>query len=351
MNNDSGSDKRNMVGLPTVRQALLAERVPGGIRCGLCRQRCVITEDEKGFCGTRMNIEGELFTLVYGDIVSAESRPMEIKPFFHFHPGKSTMTICSPSCNLRCPWCQNSPLSRAAPRPLRSRYVGMEEIIEAARAAGDIGLCVSFTEPTMLFEYCLGLFREARSARMVNTFVSNGYMTPEALHMLARAGLDAINIDVKGSDEVYREYCEGREGDLPVWENIKGALELGLHVEVVHLVVTGLSDNEEAFREICRKHLQFAGPAVPLHVTAYRPAHEYHKPATSIGFLEYAYRAAKEAGILFPYIGNVPGHPYENTYCPKCGELLLERSGFRLERDLTEEGRCNSCGYLLPIVW
>ena len=335
---------------PAFRKALLAEPAGDRIRCGLCYQRCLIPDGEFGLCATRVNLSGELYTTVYGDILACESRPVEIKPFFHFHPGKTMMTFCGPSCNLRCQWCQNHSLSRAMPKPPGVRRVDPSEIIDAARAAGDIGLCASFTEPTLLFEFCLELFRESREIGMVNTFVSNGYMRPEALNMLARSGLNAINIDIKGSDGVYREQCRAGLGDRPVWENVRFALALGLHVEVVHLVVSGLNDSEGAFHEICSKHLEFAGPEVPLHITSYRPAYRYRQPPTSIDFLERAYHAAREAGILFPYLGNVPGHAFENTYCPDCGKLLLARSGFRLEQDLTEGYRCGSCGFRLPVV-
>jgi pyruvate formate lyase activating enzyme len=345
-------ERGRLLELPTVHKAYLVEKTYGetDVRCGVCAQACRVPEGDKGFCETRVNIERELYTLTYGDVIAAESRPVEIKPFFHFHPGKSMMTIAGPSCNLRCPWCQNHELSRAVPRPLKARHVPMREVVDAAEAAGDIGICVSFTEPLMLFEYCLGLFRESGARGMVNAFVSNGYMTSDALHMLARAGLNAMNVDIKGNERVYRECCGGRAGDLPAWETVRNALKMGVHVEVVHLVVTGLNDREEEFREVCVKHLEYGGPEVPLHITAYRPAFEYDRPATSLRFLEWAYVAAKESGILFPYLGNVREHPYENTFCPGCGELLLERSYFELKRDLTDDGKCPSCGRQIPLV-
>ncbi|MBU1672030.1 MAG: radical SAM protein [Actinobacteria bacterium] len=349
---DSNDDPRKMIDLPTVHKAYLVEKTWGetGVRCCACAQACEIAEGETGLCGTKINIERELYTMNYGDVIVAESRPVEIKPFFHFHPGKTLMTIAAPGCNLSCPWCQNSELSRARPRPLVARQVPMNEVIEAAEAAGDIGVCVSLTEPMTLFEYSLGLFREAGAHKMVTTFVSNGYLTPEAVHMLARAGLSAINVDVKGSERVYRELCGGRAGDEPVWETVKNAAEMGVHVEVTHLVVTGLSDTEESFRAICEKHLEFAGPDIPLHITAYRPAGGYDAPPTPVEFLERAHAVARDMGLRFPYVGNIPGHPLANTVCPECGELCLERLDDGLARDLTSEYRCPGCGYRLPIV-
>jgi len=345
-------EKKGLIELPTVRKAYLFEKTYGTktVRCILCEQRCEIEEGKSGKCGTRINIDGELQTMTYGDIVCCESRPVEIKPFFHFHPGKTLLTFCCPSCNLSCPWCQNHTLSRAKPRPLKARHVPISELLESATNSEDIGFCASFTEPTLLLEYCLGLFREAKAKGLVNTFVSNGYMTSEALHMLKRAGLDAINIDIKGSDAVYREYCGGKKGDEPPWRNIKDAIEMGIHVEVTHLVVTGLNDNENSIIEIVKKHLEFAGPKTPLHFTAYRPAHKYDAPPTHVSILEHAYEIAKKEGILFPYVGNVSGHKYENTYCPECGKLLLERSGFTLSRNNTSDWKCPDCGYALPVV-
>lgn len=342
-----------MLKLPTVHRAYLTERRRGEntIRCGVCGQACVIAEGGRGSCGTRLNAEGELYTLAYGDLLAAESRPVEIKPFFHFHPGSTMLTICGPSCNLRCPWCRDYELSRSLPNPFEAHYAPMKEVVREAAGGGDAGICVSFTEPLTLFEYCLGLFRESKARGMSNAFVSNGYMTYEALHMLARAGLDAINVEVKGSDALYRERCGARAGDAPAWSTIANALDLGLHVEVVHLVVTGLNDDRGSFEEICVKHLRFAGPEVPIHVTACVPAHEYLEPGTDLEFLEWAYVSAGEAGIRYRYLGNVPGsHPGLNTWCPDCGRMLLERDGLALTRDLTIGWQCPDCGHRLPVI-
>lgn len=349
---DPTVEGRQMIDLPTVHKAYLVEQTYGTqtVSCGVCVQHCEIEPEARGLCETRLNVDGQLYTLTYGDVVSCESRPVEIKPLFHFHPGKTMLTIAGPSCNLRCPWCQNSEISRAVPRPLKARHVPMREIAEQAEASGDVGVCVSFSEPLMLFEYCLGLFRELGGRKLVSAFVTNGYMTSDAVHMLARAGLGAMNVDIKGSDKVYEELCGGKAGALPAWETVKNAKEMGIHVEVTHLVVTGLSDTEESFSEVISRHLEYAGPEVPLHINAYLPAFEYDAPPTSVEFLERAHAMAKEAGILFAYVGNVVGHPLANTLCPQCGALLLERSNGRLERDLTEGGSCPSCGYALPLV-
>lgn len=341
-----------IIDLPTVHKAYLVEQTYGTqtVRCGVCAQRCEIDPDARGKCETRLNLEGQLYTLTYGDLLTCESKPVEMEAFYHFHPGKSMMAISTASCNFDCPWCQNHLHSTTAPRPLQARHVPMREVAAAALAEGDIGVCVSFTEPLMLFEYCLGLFREAGARKLSCAFSSNGYMTSDALHMLSRAGLNAMNVDIKGDDKVYMERCGAPAGATPAWETVKNAIDLGIHVEVVHIVVSGLNDNESSFKEVVARHLQYAGPDVPLHIKAYAPAFEYDAPPTDVTFLESAYALAREAGVRFPYLDNVEGHKLANTICPQCGEVLLTRSGGALEQDLTDGFKCTSCGYELPVV-
>lgn len=341
-----------MIDLPTVHKAYLVEQTYGTqtVRCGVCAQRCEIEKDARGVCETRLNLEGQLYSLTYGDLLSCESRPVEMKPFYHFRPGKSMMTVSTASCNFDCPWCQNHLQSRTPPRPLKARHVPMREVADAAVASGDIGVCVSLTEPLMLFEYCLGLFREAGARKLDCAFVSNGYMTSDALHMLARAGLNAMNVDIKGDDSVYRDLCGAAAGASPAWETVKNALESDIHVEVVHLVVTGVNDDEASFADVVEKHLEFAGSTVPLHINAYEPACDFDAPPTSVEVLESFHAAAKGAGIDFAYVGNVPGHELANTYCPQCGNVLLVRSSGKLEEDLTDGFTCRSCGYALPLI-
>ena len=330
------------------KTALLYERVNSKVRCLLCERRCEIGEGKRGFCGVRENRSGTLLTLSYGNISAVEPRPIEIKPFYHFYPASEAITFSTWGCNLSCRWCQNWHLSRA--KPEGGSFISPEEMLQMALAQRVQGTCASFNEPTLLFEYCLELFPLARKHGLYNTFVSNGYMSEEALRMLAASGLDAINIDMKGNDEVYRRYCSGAGAGV-VWRNIELAKSLGLHVEVVNLVVTGVNDSEDDFEYVVENHLRFAGEAVPLHFTRYHPAYRFAAPPTAVEKLESAYELAKREGVLYPYIGNVPGHRYENTYCHACGELLIRRLGYRvLSYRITEEKRCPRCGAEIPIV-
>ncbi len=212
---------------------------------------------------------------------------------------------------------------------------------------GCVGSCFSFNEPTLFFEYALDVFQLAKQKGFVNTFVTNGYMSSKTLQMLHEAGLDAISVDVKGDIAAVRKYCGG---DVEVvWRNVREAKRLGIHVEVVNLLIPGVNDREDQIRYLVRRHLREAGRETPLHFTRYYPAYEFDAPPTPIPTLEFAHGIAKSEGIEFVYLGNVPGHPYENTYCPKCGTLLIERYGLELVRVRLREKRCVKCGERIPI--
>ncbi len=331
-----------------MREAKLYRKIKDGIICQLCWRFCKIEEGEMGFCRTRVNRKGKLYTLTYGNLSAVESRPMEIKPFFHFKPGKTTLTFSTYSCNLDCPWCQNWHISKVEPPKVFS-YVSPEELVEKAILFGDVGLCASFNEPTLLFEYLLDAFKLAKSKGLVNTMVSNGFMSLMALKMLRDAGLDAMNIDIKGNDDVYERYCGGKAKF--VWKIAKKAVELGIHVEMVNLIVTDVNDSEDVIAEVIQNHLKHVGSKIPLHFTRYFPAYLFKKPPTPISKLEKAIGMAKREGVEFVYIGNVPGHRYENTFCPNCGELLIKRYSYRVIENKIRDGRCPSCGYEIYGVW
>ncbi len=331
-----------------MREAKLYRKIKDGIICQLCWRFCKIEEGEMGFCRTRVNRNGKLYTLTYGNLSAVESRPMEIKPFFHFKPGKTTLTFSTYSCNLDCPWCQNWHISKVEPPKVFS-YVSPEELVEKAMLFGDVGLCASFNEPTLLFEYLLDAFKLAKSKGLVNTMVSNGFMSLMALKMLRDAGLDAMNIDIKGNDDVYERYCGGKAKF--VWKIAKKAVELGIHVEMVNLIVTDVNDSEDVIAEVIQNHLKHVGSKIPLHFTRYFPAYLFKKPPTPISKLKKAIGMAKREGAEFVYIGNVPGHRYENTFCPNCGELLIKRYSYRVIENKIRDGRCPSCGYEIYGVW
>lgn len=338
--------------LPTVREAQLYEMLRGDrVKCGLCERRCVISPSNRGVCKTRMNVEGRLFTLVYGDLSALESRPIEIKPFFHFWPGSTALTFSTWSCNFDCPWCQNHNISKVTPNPsTSSHFFPPEKIVNLAEYQKDNGLCASFQEPTILTEWVLPVFELGQRKNLYSCYVSNGYMTVEALKLLKQAGMTGLKIDIKGDKEAYKKYC-GEVDVEKVWRNAHEAKKLGFHVEIVNLVVTNVNDDEECIRWIIKKHLKTVGSETPLHFTRYTPAYRFSNPQTKMETLENAHDIAKKEGIAYPYLGNVQGHKYENTYCPKCGAMLIQRIGSTIAQyRVTEEKKCPKCSQLIPIT-
>jgi len=296
----------------------------------------------------RINKGGRLFTLTYGRLSSVQSRPIEIKPFFHYYPGSSALTFSTWSCNFNCAWCQNYHLSGRVPDLSGVEEYHPERLVEMALQAGDDGICVSFNEPTLLFEYCLDLFPLAKARGLYCCFVSNGYMTAEALDALIDAGLDGMNVDVKGRRNAYDRYI-GRAKVDGVWETAEHAARRGVHVEIVCLLVTGVSDDEATIDWIVSNHLKRLGPDVPIHFTRYFPARHFDAPATPPDRLEFARECARQAGIKFVYLGNLPGRG-ENTHCPACGKLLIRRSSFATTAvHLTADNRCPACSEQVPI--
>ena len=335
---------------PNIREAKLYEKLEDDkVRCNLCERKCIIPNGGRGFCKTRENRNGKLYTLVYGDISSISANPIEKKPFFHFYPGSYALTVGTWSCNFTCPWCQNWTISKIEPKPEKANYISPEKLVDMTLRYKCQGTSISFNEPTLLFEYSLDVFREAKKHGLYNNYVSNGYMSAEALKMLCEAGMDAIKFDVKGDAEVVRRFCNANVEII--WRNIKLAKKLDLHVEIVNLVIPGVNDEEETIRWIAQQTLKYADEETPLHFTRYYPEYQFETPPTPVETLEKAYRIAKEEGLKYVYIGNVLGHKFENTYCPECGELLIKRYGFDIVKyKVKEDKKCPKCGEKIPIV-
>jgi pyruvate formate lyase activating enzyme len=247
----------SLTAYPTVREALFYEKLKNGnVKCSLCERQCEISQGSKEFCGTRINIDDKLYTLVYGGISTIESRPIEIKPFFHHWPGSTALTFSTWFCNLNCVWCQNFHLSKIVPEPTRDIYYPPEKVVELAIYNGDSGLCASFQEPTLLSEWVIPLFKLGKTKGIKYCcYVSNGYMTLEVLKALHEAGMDGLKIDIKGDNETYRKYCGGADVEK-IWRNACEAKRLGLHVEIVNLVVRNVNDDEVALRWIIERHLK-----------------------------------------------------------------------------------------------
>lgn len=331
----------------TVHPALLWERAGQALRCLTCERRCVLLPGQKGHCGTRVNRDGTIYTLTYGVISSLSANPIEKKPLYHFYPGSVALTCGSFSCNFDCPWCQNCSISKVTSGP--ARWMSPAMFVEETARLGCQGTSISLNEPTLSLEWSLEVFRLARGRGLYNTFVTNGYMTSEALRLLAEAGLDAVNIDVKGDAEAVRRYC-GADVEK-VWHNCRLAKELGVHLEITTLVIPGVNDRDEVLSGIAERIVRELGPDVPWHVTGYYPAYRFAAPPTPTERLERAYSLGRAAGLAFVYVGNVFGHPWENSYCPRCGGLLIERRGLQVIAYKLDAGRCPACGQAIPGVW
>jgi pyruvate formate lyase activating enzyme len=290
---------------------------------------------------------------VYGDISSISANPIEKKPLFHFWPGSKALTVGTWSCNFDCPWCQNHDISKAPQRIGEGCYISPEDFMNLMKRYECQGTSISLNEPTLLLEYSLDVFDLAKKEGYYNTYVTNGYMSTEALNLLIEHGLDAVNIDIKGDAEAVKEYCKADVEQ--VWENARLAKQRNIWIELTTLVIPGVNDDEECMRGMARRIMREFGENTPWHVTRYYPAYKFasevYVPPTPISSLERAYRIGKEEGLNYVYAGNLPGHPYENTYCPLCHELLIERCGldviqYRVRRD----NKCPGCEAEIPII-
>jgi pyruvate formate lyase activating enzyme len=329
------------------RPALLQEPAGRQIRCLTCERRCEIAPGGLGWCRTRRNQNGELVTLIYGAVSSLSINPIEKKPLYHFYPGTLALTSGSLSCNLSCPWCQNFGISKATPGPVR--FFSPEEFVQKAVDMGCQGTSISLNEPTLSLEWSLDVFRRARQEGLYNTYVTNGYMTPGALQLLVEAGLDAMNVDVKGDAPIVRRYC-GVDVEK-VWRNCRLAREASLWLEITTLVIPGVNDEDQVLRGIAEHIVADLGVDIPWHVSGYYPAYRFTAPPTPVQTLERAWQIGKGAGLRFIYLGNVPGHRLENTYCPDCEALVIGRRGLAVTGYYLEHGHCPNCGWQLPGVW
>ena len=328
-----------------MREAMLWEGLEDNeVRCDLCRHRCRIKAGRRGVCGVRENRDGRLFTLVYDRVAAEGVDPIEKKPFFHFLPGTLAYSIATMGCNFHCLHCQNSGLSRtpADTGTIQGYPRSPEEIVEAARARGCRSISYTYSEPTVFAELALDTAEKARAAGLKNTFVTNGYQSPELLR--AMEGLvDAANVDLKSfSREFYHRVCGADlEGVLDTLRRLHAS---GVWIEVTTLLIPGMNDGAEELKELAR-FIADLSPDIPWHVSRYHPAYKMHgPPPTPRETLDAARRIGREAGIKYVFSGNVPGDPGEHTYCHACGAVLIERWGFAVRALRLREGACPECG-------
>ncbi len=341
---------------PHVREARLwrplPERGEGWVRCDLCHRRCDIAPGRYGVCGVRKNVGGKLYTLVYGLVSAAALDPIEKKPLLHFEPGSMVLSISTVGCNFFCQFCQNFEISQSRlERGLYGKLMTPEEIAEIAVRNGADGLTYTYNEPTIFFELMYDTAREAKKRGLFNTMVTNGYMTPEAVDELGNL-IDAATVDFKGGGdpEFYKRWMLVPDPE-PIYETILAMKEKGWWIEITNLVVPQVGDKPEYVRKMARWIVENLGPETPFHLLRFHPDYKMrHLPHTPVETLEKLAKIAEEEGLKHVYIGNVWGHPKENTYCPNCGYLVIRRYGFAIvEWRLTKDNRCPRCGYKLNI--
>lgn len=314
------------------------------VECFLCAHRCVVAPSNFGVCRVRENREGKLYTHVYGEVIAANVDPIEKKPFYHFLPGTTSFSIATAGCNFQCGFCQNWQISQA-PRKDKKAFSGLkltpEDIIRKAVSRGCQSISYTYTEPTVFFEYAYDTARLAKEKGLYNNFVTNGFMTEEALRMISPY-LDAANVDLKAfSDETYKRVCQARLE--PVLKSIRLMRELGIWVEVTTLVVPGMNDGEEELTSIAR-FIAGVDKDIPWHISRFHPDYRYtDKQATPVETLRRAAQIGESEGLRYVYIGNVWGES-EETLCPKCRKLLVSRHGFFVEENKVKEAKCPFCG-------
>lgn len=320
------------------------------IQCLLCPRECVLKEGQTGYCTNRKNEKGVLKSLVYGQVCSANVDPVEKKPLFHFMPGTKTFSIATAGCNLRCTFCQNWEISQVPYSQVRSQKLEPEDIVRLAKENNCPSISYTYSEPVAFYEYMFDTAAVAHKNGLKNIMVTSGFINPEPLRELCTV-LDAANVDLKGfSDRVYRIVAAAKLE--PFLESLKIFKEKGIWLEVGYLVIPTLNDSSEELKKFTDWVSQNLGNDVPVHFLRFFPMHKLtNLPPTPVETLERAYKIAKDSGIHYVYIGNVPGHPYENTYCPNCKNMIIERKGYFIEKMKILNGRCRICGYKIAGVW
>ena len=334
------------------RTPALARAVSEGrLECLACQRRCVLSEGQRGYCNTRENRSGELVSLTYGRVAALHWAEVERKPLFHFYPGRVMLSVGSVGCNFRCPGCQNWQLAHADidHEISQTQFIPPGRLVGLAVDRHALGISWTYNEPAIWFEYTLDGARLAKDASLKTNTVTNGSLTTEALDRIGPF-LDAYRVDLKGfSERTYR-----RIANFP---NFEGILEVarrakhhwGMHVECVTNVIPTLNDNEDELRRLAAWIVESLGSEVPWHVTRFVPHHRLsHLRSTPVEVLEKTRQIGLDAGLDFVYIGNVPGHPAENTRCPGCGEVVIERAALSTPRVLLDGNACPSCGTVIP---
>jgi pyruvate formate lyase activating enzyme len=335
-----------------VKEAMLYEKIGDKkVQCNLCAHQCKINDGKKGICLVRENKDGTLYTLVYGRIISQNVDPIEKKPLFNFYPGTTAYSIATVGCNFKCQFCQNWEISHMVrdEHLIMGNEASPELIVENAKRYGSKSIAYTYTEPTIFFEYAYDTAKLAHESDIKNVFVTNGYMTEEAIKKI-EPYLDAANVDLKSfSDDFYRKLCGAKL--QPVLDALKLMKKLGIWVEVTTLIIPTLNDSSEELREIAKFIFNELGEETPWHISRFYPAYKLRdKPPTPIETIHKAREIGLNEGLKYVYEGNVPGSTGENTYCPNCKNLVIQRWGYNILKKNIKDGICQHCNYKIESI-
>lgn len=336
----------------TGKEAILYTKLPNGrVRCTACARYCNIPDGKIGLCGIRGNVDGKLQLFVYGKIITGHVDPIEKKPVTHYMPGTKIFSIATTGCNWLCSYCQNFDISQR--RKIEGIDVTPEKVVQMTKRYRCQGLAYTYNEPTIFMEFAHDIGVLARKEGLANVFVSNGYDTPEAVDMM-RDFLDCITVDFKGNGETsFVRKNIGIANADPVFQTL---LEIRdktkVHIEITDLIVPEIGDDLGAAKKLASWVYDNLGPDTPIHFLRFHPDYKLmHLPATPIETLEKHHDIAKSVGLNYVYLGNVPGHPFEHTYCPECGKVVVERFGFDIAGwHLDNQNCCEYCGNEIAIV-
>lgn len=320
------------------------------VQCQLCSRRCLLTDGMRGFCRVREAEKGKLYTLVYGIPCAYHIDPIEKKPIFHMLAGTSAFSVATAGCNLRCKFCQNWTISQRPPEETDNIKMAPEEVVELALKNNCSSIAYTYSEPIIFYEYMLDTAKLAKEKGIKNVMVTAGYINEEPLRELCQY-IDAANVDIKGFDKKYlREVC-GQELE-PLLEALRIFKEEGVLIEITNLIVPTLNDDMQTIEKMCLWIKDNLGEDTPLHFSRFTPMYQLKNLyLTPVATLEQAKAVAEKVGLKFVYIGNLPGHPAEHTFCPDCKTLLIERIGYTIKQNNIIDGKCKSCGRPIPGIW
>ena len=331
-----------------MKEALFYQKIDRNrVKCNLCNHKCIILKDNTGFCNVRKNIDGVLFSLVYGKLIAQNIDPIEKKPLFHFYPGSKTYSIATEGCNFKCLHCQNYSISQKENEKIYGEYVNPEVVVKNAIKFGCKSISFTYTEPTIFYEYAYDVAKIAKKNNLKNIFVTNGYITKEALENIFPY-LNAANIDLKGmNNKFYKNVCKANLQF--VLDNIKLFYDLGIWIEITTLIIPGYNDDLDELKKIA-DFIRNINENIPWHVTRFHPDYKLlNNKSTDIKFLEDIVKIGEKSGLNYVYHGNV-GYG-EDTFCPNCKKLILKREGFLISINKIKNKKCSYCSKKISGVW